>query len=394
MGYHGGMPAQIAHILAGEAALLEVAPSLAAAYGLPSNPLRKRRAADPGGTAGDWFRLGCQGPDLFYHNQRTKPLGIHYGSLAHRREYGSIVEGGLAWLSSLPVRGQAHGVEGGRPGGDEGLLAPAFAYLLGFASHAALDRALHPYIVWRSGWLIPGRPETEAYRGAHPFLERLLDLRLLLDLRGLEAREFDLEALLPLEGKDDGDEAGPLPFVVDLLMAGLAAAYPKATAEDALLRKRIENSLLDGRYFLRVTNPARTCTVSKDQYAYLDERMGPRSMSVVYPLALPEGLDVANGGHGSWRHPAGDGRESRQSVLDLALEGIKSAARALGAVLESREGGWKPGRLAREIGNGGLSVTDPGGKAVRPLACDPFPLLALMEAEYRRRLEAARRELH
>jgi hypothetical protein len=72
------MPAQISHIIAGERA-----------FGLR---FAGRSRPEEGGAAA-WFALGCQGPDIFYHNQRTKPSGLHYGALAHRRRYGSLAAG-------------------------------------------------------------------------------------------------------------------------------------------------------------------------------------------------------------------------------------------------------------------------------------------------------------
>jgi hypothetical protein len=72
------MPSQIAHILAGEGMLEALAP-----------------ARRPGMSGEDlaWFRLGCQGPDLFYHNQRTRPSALHFGALALKRDFGLLMEG-------------------------------------------------------------------------------------------------------------------------------------------------------------------------------------------------------------------------------------------------------------------------------------------------------------
>jgi len=358
--------AQITHILAGEEALRRADPEGAAAL-LAS--------------AGPWFRLGCQGPDIFYHNQRTKPSGLHYGVLAHRRGYGRIVEGAM---TVLPARAD--------PGA-----AQARAYLLGLASHAAIDRATHPFIICFAGWPRPGEPESEAFRGCHPFLERVLDAGLLATWRGLEPAAFDLAAALPRPPSPEGaDEAGPAWAAVRALWAaGLGAAYPRAAQADFLLERRVENALADALYFYEATNPALTAMnrEREDRFAYLDERAGFRTVALVYPEAYPSGLDPMNLARESWPHPSGDGRESRASYLELAEAGAEEAASALRALLAALRGEASPASAAAAIGAASLGLADPQGLPQPPRASRPLPLRALMEAEYAKRLAWARREL-
>jgi hypothetical protein len=357
------MPAQISHIIAGEMALERAAPGLMAALG---DPAHVRQAA--------WFRLGCQGPDIFYHNQRTKPLGLHYGALAHRRGYGRLVE---ACLLKILAAGDSSTYGA--------LERPDVAWLLGFATHAALDRAMHPFIVYFSGWASPGKPETSRFRGAHPFLERLIDIHILGKYRDEEVRAFDLEKLLPLEADASADAE-----VSCLLRAGLVAAYPGQAGADFLLDQRIANTFADARYFLRATNPARTEDEDADGYAYLDDRIGPRTMSVVYPSSLPAGLDIANEAHRPWRHPADDGRGSMADCVELFESGVEAAAKALGTVLGVLDGKAVPAEAARVIGDDGLSINDRQGRPARPLVCDPLPLHAVMDVEFRRRIARAK----
>src|SRR5690606_6736764 len=108
----------------------------------------------------EYLVLGSQGPDMFYHNQRTMPSGISFGSLLHRRSYGSFCAEILAWLVSENL----------------GPDSAAGKYLLGYITHAILDRYMHPFINYFAGWYDPADPETEVFRFAHPFLERILDL--------------------------------------------------------------------------------------------------------------------------------------------------------------------------------------------------------------------------
>ncbi|HET7838779.1 MAG TPA: zinc dependent phospholipase C family protein [Rectinemataceae bacterium] len=365
------MAGQITHIIAGERALREAAPEEG------EELLREQGPA---------FRLGCQGPDIFYHNQRTKPSGLHYGALAHRRGYGRLVAGALASLppEPSPARRQAE------------------AYILGLATHAALDRATHPFIVYFSGWHDPAIPGSERYRSCHPFLERLLDVGYLAASLGLPPAAFDIAAKLGLETGSTPESLG-LPkdrageaLIVALWSSGLRSAFPRSTGSDFLLEKRVENALLDGRHFYGITNPAVTALnpERKDWFGYLDDRAGPRSVCLVYPDSLPEGLDVLNLGKAAWEEPSGLGTERDESYLELVEKGIHTAAVALGALLPALATEGPPGfELAAAIGDGGLSIVDAEGRSVGPRVCRPLPLMEIMELEYGRRLEWAKRQL-
>ena len=365
------MAGQITHIIAGEAALEWASPESCAAI------LRKQGPA---------FRLGCQGPDIFYHNQRTKPSGLHYGALAHRRDYGRIVEGAALALPAGRLRPET----------------PAGAYLLGLATHAAVDRSTHPFIVFYSSWADPSRPGTERYRSCHPFFERILDIGLLAKRRGLEPWEFDMEALMaplapplaPQAEEGGGSEQRRVDEeLVALWASGLRHAFPRSAGGDFLLERRVANALEDARHFMRITNPARTAMRpdQEDWFAYLDDRVGPRSIALVYPDRLPPGIDLEKLGSEGWDHPSGDGRRSTATyfeLVDAAIVEIGPILRRVLSALESEE--WDAG-LAEAIGNGGLSINDLEGKPLAPRLSRPLPLPEFMAEEYAARLEWARR---
>ncbi|WNR42192.1 zinc dependent phospholipase C family protein [Paenibacillus roseipurpureus] len=84
------------------------------------------------------FSLGCQGPDfLFYHNflpwKKDKKL-VELGSQMHKDNCGPFL---LELIKQ--VRGR-------------GLYNPAVMYVLGFLTHHILDRNLHPYVFYKSGF--------------------------------------------------------------------------------------------------------------------------------------------------------------------------------------------------------------------------------------------------
>lgn len=345
------MPSQIAHILAGEGMLEALAP-----------------ARRPGMSGEDlaWFRLGCQGPDLFYHNQRTRPSALHFGALAHKRDFGLLMEGLALALGEHNLAGAG----------------PCSAFFLGFATHATVDRALHPYIVYFSGWFDPKRPETAELRSTHPFLERLIDLAL-LERRGRTRASIDHGALFPLSQLE---EASPVVAQLEtVLEAGLKHAYPLSASTDPRLGERLRNTFLDAAFFYRATDPAREDTGLAEWVGRLDEAQGAGSMGLLYPPKLPSGLDVGNAQGRTWAHPAGDGRESREGIEDLLGQAVAEGAPALSALVDCLGGSRPIAGLGDLFGRGSLSINDPEGRPAIPRLCAPLALKPLMVEEFRRR---------
>jgi hypothetical protein len=348
------MAAQISHIIAGEQAFEKVM-----GRGSLGDAASLRDAAP-------FFRLGCQGPDIFYHNQRTKPSGLHYGALAHRRRFGSLVAGAAAAI----------------PKGERVPESPAGAYLLGLATHAAIDRATHPFIIYFSGWVDPSDPSTERFRGCHSFLERLLDIGLLKRRLGLSPSEYGLLARLGLDHRADK-------AIVALWDAGLRAAYPRATGSDPCLDLRIDNALADARHFYKATDPEATAAGSRreDWIGALSRDEGRRVISIVYPNNIPKDMDTMNEAGAEWLHPSGDGRRSKASYLELIDEGSQAAARAISLVLCFWQAGISASMLASSLGEGGLALFDADGAVVPPRLCRPLALPEAMQVEYAGRID-------
>ena len=149
------MPSHFTHLIFAEE-------SLAGALGDEATPILR--------THGNLLRFAAQGPDIFYHNQRTMPTGLRFGVALHKHGYGAMV--GELVREALRL-GMGPATELG-------------AYILGFATHAILDRHTHPYIIHFAGWDEGGRQGDNRVYHTHPFLERILDLLVLEERRGLE----------------------------------------------------------------------------------------------------------------------------------------------------------------------------------------------------------------
>jgi hypothetical protein len=308
------MPSQILHTLFGEDVIAEL-------Y------RRDHHAA---------FALGCQGPDIFYHSQGRRPVGLEYGTLLHRRGAGDFTAGLLKL--GLPEKG----------------INALGAYALGFMTHPILDRCAHPYIVYKSG----------SSARTHAFFERIIDVLMLRELRGTEAASWDQETILaePCEH--------PPPGLKELLATALVQAYPERAGKDDKLARRIDNTFADCAEFYRFTDPRRVSLATGGE--------GPPSLGAlayVYPEQLPVDIDFLNLKKAPWFYPAGNSAEDLRSFPEIYAGAAAAAASLTPMIARYLETGLFPIReAAQAIGNGGLSIQDETGKPIAPTRFAPLPL--------------------
>ena len=320
------------------------------------------------------FRLGCQGPDLFYHNQRTRPVSLEYGALLHRRAFGEFT-GNLLRLCLPGADPQSVSFSS-----DSCSLA---AYALGFATHAFLDRVTHPFIVYKAGWVAPSQPETARYARCHVFFERILDVLMLERLRSRSTASWDQDALL-------ASACMPLSKALPARIAhSLELSFPERTQDDDKLVDRILNAFSDAHSYYRFTNPVRTSYRGNDSegYQHLLSRKGRASVALIYPECFSLAQDYLNLAHTAWMQPCGAG-EGWPQLEFRSFPDLYKAALGLATPFLCRllmyflDSGRVPEGLSAELGNGGLSVTKSDGSPCAPTRSDPLPLDAVLDAQY------------
>lgn len=323
--------------------------------------------------------LGSQGPDIFYHNQRRKPSALLYGSLMHRHGYGAVCAGmfrhaAQKFTSEVPTY-DVH-------------TSWQFAYVLGFASHAILDRHTHPFINYWSGWRDPDQPETEHLRGMHPFLERLIDVEVLGRFRDCEPRAYGFFGQVFC-----GTE--PPEALVKLLASGLRHAYPRA-GRDSQLEMRMRSAYLDTMGFYSWTDSVDTEFLRRGIEREQQEGANSRWLSIVHPPFLPRDLDVMNSSGRKWTHPCSSREGRAESFWDL-FENARSQMQTVAARIAEV---WKPSGSAGEIdraaaaieeavGNANLSDGRPTERPCRKRHSQPLPLYELQQ-EIRRAIADGR----
>jgi hypothetical protein len=340
------MPAQICHLLFAEEALR-------GALG--------ERAAGLLARHGNLFRFGAQGPDFFYHNQRTRPTGLKYGVAAHHEGYGRLTANLVRGFRRLEARGC-----------DEAVRGELTAFTLGWTTHAFLDRATHPYIVYFSGWVDPTRPETEKYFRCHIFFERILDVLTLREKRGQETSALSLPGLLG---------CGPvLPYpLVKVILKALNATYPRMSRK-SLDRRRIENSYADAMFFYTYTDP------SEPRYRKLalerDREAPKRRLALFHPQELPPGIDFLNRAHARWLHPCLGEPGFTASFPQLYAQALAQAVPGLRVVDEALAGRRAAEEVEQAVGNASLNTGLERSRRCRLQHCAPLPLAELLDGLY------------
>lgn len=147
-------------------------------------------------TNGNIFNLGCQGPDfLFYHNflpwKKGKQLS-ELGSRIHHEKCGPFL---LEMMDFARNRLHAGCQQSAFPskGGGHILRQPLAVYTLGFLTHHVLDRNMHPYIYYKSGFK----------KWDHQRFEVIMDTLMAKKFLGIETwktpvwKQFDVGSELP-----------------------------------------------------------------------------------------------------------------------------------------------------------------------------------------------------
>ncbi len=295
--------------------------------------------------------FGAQGPDVFYHNRRRKPSGLEYGALLHRRGYGSAVAALVRCARDNQLR----------------LDSTYGAYVLSFATHALLDRFIHPFINYFAGW---GARRTTAPQALpfqlHAYFERVLDCLLLERFWSRNAAGFDFVAAF-----DCGEEL-PLPVAAGLT-AALSAVTERA-AHDPHLADRLRNAYLDSLGFYRTTNMVDAARLHSMIQQVNDPQRLARWLSLIHPLELPADIDLTNEAHGGWYHPCGNGEPRHESFWDLWRAALQHAPALLQAVAAAWSGDIEPDSLVQIVGNQNLSDGRHEGRPCRKRRCNPLPL--------------------
>jgi len=316
---------------------------------------------------GSIFALGAQGPDIFYHNQRTMPTAIYYGVLLHRHGYGKF----CAHLVDFAMREHLdfHSAEG--------------AFIAAYITHAVLDRYTHPFINYFSGWPDPEDKSTERFRSMHPFFERIIDLFVLSRFRGITVNDYDFAGRVSC-----GDDAPRLVSRIQRL--ALSESYRRARNDESLA-ERLRNAYSDAMGYYRYSN-----TITPDRLAEGLRReklgdIGPRWLAILHPISLLPDIDYLNEAGSVWFEPCEEGERTSASFWDLYREAGTECSAALSQLERAWSGNLElfgqSDSLESAIGNGGLSDRSGRTSPCTKSRSSPLPLSELLTHLRRRIVE-------
>lgn len=278
------------------------------------------------------MNLAAQGPDIFYHNQRTLPSALRYGRLLHRSQYGKLITE-MARIALLQDKSGSGGFE------------ETAAFIIGFATHAMLDRETHPFIIAFAG---------DCYQ-CHPFFERILDVLMLRKLRSLAIEDIDLSAWFP---------RGNLPpHVEELIVSAVNAVY--GSRLHPLRIGELENAVKDSLSFYSWTNP-RTAKATR-VLAYLrdrEENGGRRRLALFHPQSGLPDQDYLNMNEKEWVNPFDPENVNRESFLRLYDRASYKARNVIGTLYRCL---WREEELKMMedvVGNDNLNGSDGVGAVV------------------------------
>jgi hypothetical protein len=277
--------------------------------------------------------VGAQGPDPLYFNvlSRSSVLSRELADGLHEKNVDEAIR------TMVLYAGRSD---------DIGLVS----YVIGYLTHVALDRAIHPYIYHHSGNFDPKKPKFGHHRGLHLRFERRVDLEWIKRQTGKNPRFYPLLRLvLPREHIPD--------TLTGMMESVFRDVYGIPDAghlfKGGYRRMRAVTRLVSSDRF----------GVKRVLYRFLDMFNRRHELFLSdFSFASPhEDADYLNLSRHNWRHPV-TGEVSDASVDDLYKEALDDALSMIGAaspcLLEGRCDASALSFSDRSL-NTGLSEHDP-----------------------------------
>ncbi|MBP1995291.1 zinc dependent phospholipase C family protein [Paenibacillus eucommiae] len=259
------------------------------------------------------FNLGCQGPDfLFYHNYlpwKRDDKMAKLGKAMHTKQCGPF-------LMDLVRHVQGRGIYN-----------PAVLYVLGFITHHILDRHMHPYVFYKSGFK----------KWNHQRFEIIMDTLIVRKMLGLETWET------PLWKEIYAGDSFPL-GIEPALAEAAAKHYPEltthVTGQD--WNDAYRDMIKAQRLFHDPKGIKRLLTFGQISPFVYAKRLAP--------------LDYLNEARGQWNSPTAQEEIYTKSVWDLWEEAEADGLKVLQTALQTLQSGpqsesSEEQKLAELLGN-------------------------------------------
>ena len=190
-----------------------------------------------------------------------------------------------------------------------------YSFLLGFICHYVLDSTVHPFVVYKTGKMVKGKPSTYKYNNVHAFMETFIDNDMVAKRTKTNPYKFDLGSycfdLRPFS--KELNETIQNTFYTTFKMKNADKKYYRSL-------KQMKSALV---LFRR--DPS---GIKKNIYKIVDS-ITPKSTfrfeAVSYHYPLEDKHNFLNNNHTIWRNPIVYDLVSTESFVDLYLKAIKHA---------------------------------------------------------------------
>ncbi len=190
-----------------------------------------------------------------------------------------------------------------------------YSFLVGFICHYVLDSTLHPFVVYKTGYMEKGKPSTYQYNNMHAFMETFIDNDMIRRREKTNPYQFDIGKfcfqLKPFS--NELNQAIRYSFLSTFEMDHMDKIYFKSL-------KQMKNALL----FFRKDRYG----IKKFGYKMVDKitpKWTYRFEAISYHYPLEDKNNYLNSSHKLWRNPIQYNLTSNESFLDLYLKAIRKA---------------------------------------------------------------------
>ncbi len=248
------------------------------------------------------YRLGLQGPDLFYYNLPL--LQMHgcrnVGSFMHKHDTNRFFACTRRVLQALPSGEEQDSCR---------------AYLLGFLCHYALDSLCHPFVYGRTGFDPEGRDKY--YYSRHAELENAIDQSLLELYRAARVLDFHEETVFALS---KADRLAISKFMSASCREAFSRYFRRGTffVTPRFLRLTIDLGRISCR-LLRDPKKRKYRFFYRVESALAISHLASNKLTLEYPKRYTDCLNLR---HRAWKNPW-DASLHRDSFLDLFQLAVK-----------------------------------------------------------------------
>lgn len=277
------------------------------------------------------YNLGTQGPDMFfYHNALPWVKGeslSKVGGRLHDEKVRAFFEQVLAIIDGI------------KNAKKEMLLS----YVYGYICHYSLDIHAHPYIFYKTGFVIDEIEDKKKYDAYHRRFEAEIDVLMADKILNRDASKIESHKLIMIGGEESLAIADMYHWILKKIfnLDIPIGEIQKAPNDMWFITKAIRDPL----------------GIKKPVIAFAEKLMRKYNLisNMIYPLEIDGALDHLNLKHSSWHCPWNKEISLNSSFMDLFNEAVAEAKLMCESINEYINGNIVIDEVLRIIGNRSFS---------------------------------------